>query len=220
MRNGPFSITSRTVCGIFIGVSPSALPDGTLSPLQCPARPAQQPMLRFTPAASTRWCRSAVFASAPQLPRRSRWSLRERWPKFQFYPFRPAARNSGRCGPRSPAPRSCAAFGRCRNWLDSTRPSLRVTSLWRAAVMPKMIAPSICARTALRDHVTRRRKNEGPIEVNTPAALGTNRIRCRRRRLGARIAGIADRQRRLATGDTRVRTGSGRDTPSRTRPKG
>src|SRR5260370_33644872 len=54
----------------------------------------------ITPAVSTRWCRSAAFGGACRLPQRSRWSPRERWPKSRAHPFRPAARNSERCGPR------------------------------------------------------------------------------------------------------------------------
>ena len=60
---------------------------------------------------------------------------------------RRAARGSRRCAPRSPAPRRCAAAGRCRNCACSTRPRLSVISPYSAAVTPNMIAPSICART-------------------------------------------------------------------------
>ena len=44
------------------------------------------------------------------------------------------------------------------------------------------------------------------IEVITHVARHANRVRRRRRHLGARIAGIADPLRRLAAGDIRVRT--------------
>src|SRR5262249_33099833 len=77
---------------------------------------AHRDAVAFKRAASTLRCRRAFCGAACRWPQRLHWPLPERWPRCRTRPSRPAARNSQRCGPRWPAPRSCAASDKCRNW--------------------------------------------------------------------------------------------------------